>query len=122
MREEAAAVNQLDGRAVTTQTDVGEELFDFLTCEHGGKHLVVFGADLGKYFPFLVAEHFDEKQTRGSSGLAYGLRLPILFGFYVEDVVAQLLFGDRGRITVAKFHKQAELTVVRMACGFCIEA
>ena len=45
-KAQATAIDELDGDAVATQADVLEQAFDFVTGEHGGQVLEVFGANL----------------------------------------------------------------------------
>lgn len=76
----------MDG-TVATQPHVDEELLDLVTSDHSGQFFEFLGADLGKHLPLRVTDHFDEKQTVGSSSLADGFGLPELLDFDVENVV-----------------------------------
>ena len=69
-----------------------------------------------------MADHFDEEESCGSGGLADGFRLPEFFGFNVEDVVAEVLFGDGCRIAGTEFVNQAHLAVIRMTGARGVES
>ena len=70
-----ATVDELERSAVAAQADVGQQIMDLLAGEHGGKGVVIFGADLGEERPVGMPEEIDEEHAGGGAGLADGLGL-----------------------------------------------
>ena len=114
-KAQAAAVDELEGDAVTAQPDMNQQIMHLRPGEHGGQFVVILGFDLGENGPVMVAEHLDKEDFGAGHGLTNGLRLPALDALDMEDVVAQLVLGDEGGITAAVLLDEAHAAVVGMA-------
>ena len=60
-------------------------------------------------------QHAHEEELRGGCGLADGFGLPAFDGLDVQDVIAEPLLGDVGRIALTELVDQAHLAVIGMA-------
>src|ERR1041385_7605530 len=87
---------------------------DLLTGEHGGKGVMIFGADLREESPVAMLEDVDKKHPGCGEGLTDGLGRPMLLELYEEKVVAKLGFGDRGWIATEVLVDEPELAIVGM--------
>ena len=84
--------------AVAPQPDGSQQEGDLLAGQNGGKGLVVARADLRKDLPLRSAQHLNKENPGAGHSLADGIGLPALPGFDVQDVVAELILPQRGRI------------------------
>ena len=69
-----ATVDELEGSAVAAQADVGQQIMDLLAGEHGGKGVVILGADLGKDSPVGMPEEVGQRtcwRRRGPGGWSW---------------------------------------------------
>ena len=112
---QAAGVDELDGRAIAAQADMGQQIMNLLAGEDGRQGIVIFGADLGEDGPVGVAEEVDKKLATSGQRLANGFGLPLLLEFDEEEVVAHLGLGEQRRIAAEVLVNQAQLSVVRVA-------
>ena len=92
-----------------------EQSLDLLAGEHGGKGVVIFGADLGKDRPVRLPEQINKAHFGGGEGLSNGFGLPLLLEFDEEEVVAQLGLGEGGGITGEMLVQEPELAIIGMA-------
>lgn len=72
----------------------------------------VLGLNLRKDAPVVVTEHVDEEELCDSDSLTDGLRHPMLDGFDMEDVVAELVFGESRWIAAKMIAKEADRSVI----------
>ena len=66
--------------------------------EHSRQFLMIPRANLGKHLPFRMAQHLGKENPRTGHCLANGLRLPLLAGLHIQNIVAELILPQRGRI------------------------
>ena len=91
-------VDELDRNTVAPKPDRAQQARDLLAGQHGGKFVVVARADLRKHLPLPKAQHLGEENPGAGHRLADGIWLPALAGFDVQDVVAELVLAQRGRV------------------------
>ncbi len=83
----------------------------------------VLGLNLRKDAPVVVTEHVDEEELGNGDSLTDGLRHPMLDGLDMEDVVAELGFGERSWIAPEMIAKEANSSVIGLtsARSFSVE-
>ena len=96
---QARAVNQFDRNAITPQPDRPQKPVNLLARKNGRQSLMIPRANLGKHLPFRMAQHLREENPRTGHCLANGLRLPLLAGLHIQNVVAELILPQCGRIS-----------------------
>lgn len=106
------AVDELDRDPVAPQPDRADEADNLIAGEDGGKFLAVGGADLRKKPPLLAARHLGEEESCAGNGLQDGGGLPVPAGFDVQNVVAELVLGEAGRVAAKMFVQHAHGAVV----------
>ena len=111
-KPQARAVDQFDGRAIPPQPNGAQKTMDLIPGENGGQFVMILGADLGKYFPFRMPQHLDEKNPGTRHRLPDGLGLPCFAGFDVQDVVAELILSQSGRVNPEVFVNEAHGPVI----------
>jgi hypothetical protein len=94
---------------------MGEQSVNLLAGEHGGKSVVIFGADLGEDRPVRLAQEVDKTHFGGGEGLPDGFGLPMLLEFDEEEIVAQLGLGEGRGISGEMFVEESELSIIGMA-------
>src|SRR5258708_3604686 len=85
---------------------------DLLAREHGGKAVVIFGADLREQSPVGMLEEIYKKHPGCGQGLTDGLGRPMLLELYEEEILAQLGLRECGWIAAEVLVDQPELAVV----------
>ena len=85
---------------------------NLLAGEYGRKAVVIFSLDLRKDSPIGMPEEFNEEHAGGGPGLADGLGCPMFLELNEEEVVAQLSFGNVGRVAAHVLVDEPQLTVV----------
>ena len=111
---QSAAVDELERRAIAAQANGAEQIMHLLAGEHGGKDVVILGADLGEDAPQGALEQLDKEELGAGQRLADGLGLPVLLELDEKQVVAQMRFLEGGRIALEVLVKQAHRAVVRV--------
>ena len=111
---QARAVNQFDRNAITPQPDRPQKPANLFAREHGRQFLVIPCANLGKHLPFRMAQHLREKNPRTGHRLANGLRLPLLAGLHIQNVVTELILSQSGRIDAEMLVQDAHGPVITM--------
>lgn len=112
---QTATIDELERGAIAAQANVGEEVMNLPAGEHGRKGVVIFGADLSKDAPMRFTQQIDEAHFGGGDGLSDGLGAPMLLEFDEEEVVAQLGFGEVGRVAGEMLVDKPELAIVGVA-------
>jgi len=113
-KAQPATVDEFDGNAVTAQADGAQEGVDLLAGEDMRERGGILGFDLRKDAPVVLAEDVGEEEFGDGNGLAYGFGHPMLDGLDIEDVVAELVFGERNWIAPEMITQEAYGSVIRI--------
>ena len=114
------AKRRTDGAFASNDLPLGasamtQEIVNLAAGKHGGQRIVIADADLGENRPVVVPQELDVEHAGGGNRLADGFGPPMLLEFDEEEIVAQLSFGEAGRIAAQMLMHQAQLTVVGVA-------
>jgi hypothetical protein len=91
-----------------------QKIVDLLASEDGWEGIVVFGAHLGEDRPVILAEQIDKEHARRGAGLPNRFGSPMLLELYEQEVIAELLLGDGGRIASEVLVNETDLAVIGM--------
>lgn len=117
---QSATVDELERRAVTSESDLTEEQTDLLPGQYGRQTMVIPGVDLREDLPVML-ELFEIKDAGGGDTLANGSGLPLFFQSDMEQILPEMSFRERGGIALEVFMDQPHAAVVRMTGSIGVE-